>query len=82
MRGVKHHRITSIGHNRQAAKITDQSVIAKGGAPVAEQNSIIAGAGDFIGHILHIPRRQKLAFFHVDCAACFSRRQKQIGLPA
>ena len=82
MRGIKDHRKAGFGHYRQAAEIADQGVVAKGCAPVAQQDPPVAGAFDLGGDMLHVPGRQKLPFLDVDRAPGFTGGQQQIGLAA
>src|SRR4029077_7046856 len=42
----------------------------------------VAGAGDLLHHIGHVPRREELALLHVDGAAGLCRRDEEVGLPA
>ena len=82
MRGIEHNRTARLGENGQSAHIADQRVVAEARAPFREQDFVIPGASNFVGDVRHVPRRQELTLLHVDSAACASRSQQQICLPA
>ncbi len=55
-----------LGHDRQAAEITHQRVVAEGGATVAGHATVIPGIPELLDDVFHIPGRQKLAFLDID----------------
>ena len=58
---VQDHRAAQVPHEGQAAEIHHQVVVAEAGAPLGEDDLIIAGGPDLLHHRLHIPGGQKLA---------------------
>ena len=76
MGGVEYHRrLRCALENRQCAHVGHERVVTERYAPLRHQNIAIAGAGDFLNNILHVPWRQKLAFLHVDDFSGSSRRR-------
>ena len=53
---VHHHRIAGPRHDRQAAHVGDQRVVAEGGAALAEQDALVAGRGDLRRDVAPCPR--------------------------
>ena len=83
MGGVKDHRRAGVlRHDRQRAHIRYQRVVAERHAALGDQHVGIAGAGQLVDDIGHVPGRQKLALLDVDHLAGRRRGQQQIGLPA
>ena len=82
MGGVEDHRRAGAREDRQRAHVGDQRVVAEGRAALGHQHVGIAGAGDFLDDVLHVPGRQELALLDVDDFAGFGRGDQQIGLPA
>ena len=80
--GVEHHRIAGLGQDRQRPHVVDQRVVAEADAALAQQDVVVAGAGDLRRHVLHVPGRQELALLDVDRAAGRGRGEQQIGLAA
>ena len=63
---VHHHRVAGARHDRQAAHVGDQRVVAEARAALAEQDALVAGRGDLGGDVHHVPGREELALLHVD----------------
>ena len=82
MGGVEHHGIAGLGHDRQAAHVGDQRVVAEADAALADQDVAVAGACDLGHHVLHVPGGEELALLDVDRPAGLAGRQQQIGLAA
>jgi methyl-accepting chemotaxis protein len=82
MGGVEDHRRAHCCHDRQRPHVADQRVVTEGGATFGQQHIGIAALGDLGEHVLHVPRRQKLALLDVDDLAGLCRSHQQIGLPA
>ena len=78
---VEDHRIAGRLHRGQAPEIADQRVVAEGRAPVAEQDALVAGAGDLGGHVRHVPGCEELALLDVDGPARAPGGQQKVGLP-
>ena len=79
---VHHDRVSDLRHLRQAAHVSDQRVVAKGGAAFGQQDAFVAGGFDLGDDIGHIPRGQKLTLFDVHDLARIARGQQHIGLAA
>jgi len=79
---VHHDRIARLRHNRQAAHVADQGIIAKARSALGEQYAMIARTFDLGNDLRHVPRRKELAFLDVDCGPCLPCRQKKISLTA
>ena len=71
-----------LAHDRQAAHVDHQIVVAERSAALGEQNLVVAGGGDLLGGVLDIVRRDELALLDVHDAAGASGVDQQIGLAA
>ena len=60
----------------------DQRVVAEAGAALAQQDLVVARAGELGRDVLHVPGRQELALLDIDRPAGFGRGQQQVGLAA
>ena len=80
--GVKHHRSTETGHDRQRAHVGDQRVVAEADTAFAGHDIGIAGVSDLAEHILHVPGREELALLHIDRLAGLGGCDQKIGLAA
>lgn len=69
-------------HDRQRSHVDDEIVIAEAGAALGEEDSGVAGGGDLFDCVLHVFRRDELAFFDVDGASGFAGGDEQVGLAA
>ena len=88
MRGVKHHGRARLAHDRQAAHIAHQVVVAKAGATLAGHETVFVqaffarcGTG-LVDDILHVTRGQELAFLDIDRLARLRHGVDEVGLAA
>src|SRR5438876_11985862 len=77
---VKDNRITGPLHDGEGAHIHDKVLIAKGRAALRENDLFVAGAGNFLRHVAHLPRRDKLRLLHIDDTAGLAGGEEQIRL--
>src|SRR5207245_10912555 len=82
VRRVEYHRIPGLRQNRQGAHVGHERVVAKAGAALAEQDTVVAAAGDLAGDVLHVPGREELALFDVDSIAGLGGGDQEVGLAA
>ena len=73
VRRVKDHGVAPLLHDRKAAHIHDQVVIAEACAAFRQQQIFIAGFLHFMKHVFHVFRRHELTFFDVDRLTRLSR---------
>ena len=81
MRSVKNNG-SKLAHDWQGTHVHDQIVVAEAGSTLREENTAVSRGGNLLDGMLHIPGRNKLAFFYIDGAPRFARGQQQIGLAA
>ena len=79
---IHNDRPASTGHDRQAAHVRHQRVIAEACPPLGQKNAVIAGRCDLVGNIGHVPGGQKLALLDFDDPTRLRRRDQKIGLTA
>ena len=79
---VHHHRISGLGHLRQAAHVGDQRVVAEGRAAFGQQDVAVPGAFDLIDDVLHLPRGEELPLLHVHRLSGLPGGEQQVGLAA
>ena len=82
--GIEDDRASSFAHDGQAAHVGNQVVVAEAGTALANHDVVgaaiyLAGLGD---DILHVARRQELAFLDIHRLAAGSDGMDEIGLPA
>ena len=82
MRGVETDRIAKALHNRDRSHIADEIVIAEGRPSFREKDLIATAALQFFNDVLHIPRSEKLPFFHIDRGGSLCRCRYNVGLTA
>src|SRR5438067_5770094 len=68
--------------SNRASACLRQDYCSQGGSPLGETKSCVTKGGQFFGNISQVPRSQKLAFFHIDCAPRFRGSAQQIRLTA
>lgn len=69
-------------HDRQSAKIAHERIVAEADAALRQQDVGIAGFNDLHQDVFHVPRRKKLALFHVDDRPRFRGCDEKVRLPA
>lgn len=69
-------------HDGQTSHVDYKVVVAEAGTTFAQADPSISALTNFCDGMFHIARCDKLTFFYVEGAACFRRRDQQIGLPA
>ena len=79
---IKNHAIAGIAQPIERAHIGNEVVIAKTSATLRETEFLTAERNQFLRDIAHVPRRKKLAFFHIDRTTRFSSCAQEIGLAA
>ena len=78
---VENNRYAERLHLRDRPQIVHEPAIAEECAPLAEQDVLAAGAGQFIDNVPHVAGRHELALLHVNGPASCRRGHQQIGLP-
>ena len=68
MGGVKDNGIAALGKDGQGPEVGNKSVVAETAAAFANEDIVIAGSGDFLDHMDHVPGCQKLTFLDIDGA--------------
>ena len=79
---VKNHVIAGIAQPIKGAHVGNEVVIAKTGSALRETEFLIAKRDQFLGDIAYVPRREKMAFFHIDSTPGFRCGAQQIRLAA
>src|SRR5579875_3855719 len=79
---VEHHRKAQSPHLWQPRHVNHQRVVAERDPAFGKQQPLIARRKNLLYHVLHIPRGQKLPFFHINCPAGVGGSENQTGLPA
>jgi hypothetical protein len=69
-------------HDRQAAEIGNERVVAEARAALGDEHAGVAGAGDLGDDVLHVPGREELALLHIDGLAGLRRRHEKVRLAA
>src|SRR6185369_5205052 len=82
MRGIEHHGAAGLAHDGEPAHVDDQVLVAEAEAALAHQYLLVAGALRLFDHVLHLPRREKLALLDVERLALLRGVADEIGLPA
>ena len=83
---VEHHRAAGFAHDRQAAHVGDQIVVAERGAALAHHDRLFVDAGRLgraarlVDDIDHVVRRHELRFLDVDRLARGSDGVDEVGL--
>lgn len=84
---IEDHRAAGLGHDRQAAHVGNQRVVAERGAPFAQQEGIGIVAGGLRGvaclgdDLLHVGRGHELGLLDVHRLARGGNGGDEIGLP-
>ncbi len=81
MRRIHDHRPAGPRHDRQAAHVGDKGVVAKADPTFRQQDAPVAGAGDLVGDVGHVPGGQELALLDVHRRPRLAGGQQKIGLP-
>jgi hypothetical protein len=79
---IQQHWIPEAAHDRQAAEINHQVVVAQHGSPFGEQEFAVTSGGRFGYSRLNVPRREELPFFYIDDFAGSGGGDEEIGLAA
>jgi hypothetical protein len=82
MRRIEDHAIAGFTHPVEGPKISDEIVVAEAGPAFRKNKLVVAETGQLFRNILHVPRREELAFLYVHHSSGLSRRPQQIRLPA
>ena len=82
VRSVHNYRVTQLAHNRKAAHIGYQRIVAEACASFRQHNVFVAGFFNFFDYVFHIPRSKELAFFYINRPAGFARLVNKVGLAA
>ena len=84
---VEHHRATGLAHDRQAAHVADEVVVAERGAALAHHDRLfvdagrLGGAPRLVDDIRHVVRRHELRLLDVHRLARGGDRMDEVGLP-
>ena len=81
MRGVKANR-PKASHGFKPAKVHHEVSVAKGCASFSQEHTRRSCTHEFLHHILHVFRSEKLALFYVDGLARLACGDQQVGLTA
>src|SRR5207253_3487655 len=79
---VKNDAVAGLTNPGQRAKVCDEIVITKGGAPFGEKELFRPKFLQLLRNVFHVPWGKKLPFLYVNGAAGFRGSAQQIGLPA
>jgi hypothetical protein len=82
MGSVENHRRADLCQDWQRTHVRNERVVAKGHAAFGHKRIGIARTGNLSHDIGHVPWCEELAFFDIDDASGFCRRNQKIGLPA
>src|SRR5262249_11101870 len=82
VRNVEYNGTAETLHDRNAAEIDDQIVIAERRPTLSQQDSIVPRLAHLLHDILHFPWREELALLHVHDLAGLGCSNDQIRLPA
>ena len=82
--GIKHHRAARLAHDRQTAHIRNQVVVTEAHATFTHHNVVAAAIGfpGLVDDILHVARRQELAFLDIHRLAGARYGMDEISLTA
>ncbi len=84
VRGVEHHRAAGLAHDREAAHVGHQIVVAEGGAALADHD-VVGATIHFTRlehHLFHVARRHELALLDIHRLARSSASLDEVRLPA
>src|SRR5439155_25912934 len=81
-RRVEDYAITRLAHPMERAHIGDEIIVTEGRATLRETEFFVAECDELFRNVLHIPRREELAFLHIDRPTSLGRGAEQIRLPA
>src|SRR5512132_320747 len=79
---IENDAVTCVTHPVERAQVGNEVIISEGGATLGETKLCVAEGDQFLGDVSHIPRREELTFFYVNCTTCFRSSPQQIRLPA
>ena len=82
VRAVKDDRVAEAAHDRQAAHVDDEVVIAKGSTALRQEHLLAAALVQLVDDIAHVLRGEELALLDVDDAARLGSGVQKIRLPA
>ena len=69
-------------HPGDGSHVRDEIVVAEGGPPLGDEVVRAAEGLELVGYVLNVPRRKKLAFFHIHDPAGAGGGLEQVGLAA
>src|SRR6185503_4994790 len=78
---IVHNRIPKLSHDRYAAKVDDQVVIAEARAALGYHHPFVGLRSRLLDRVLHIAGGEELTLLDVHRAAGARRFDDQIGLP-
>ena len=79
---VEDDGIAEGAHDREAAHVDHEVMVAEGGAPLGEQDRAVAHREDLVDDVLHVAGRDELALLDVDRLSGLRDGQDEVGLPA
>ena len=88
VRGVEDHRRAGLAHDRQAAHVGHQVVVAEARAALAGHEAVFGQAllarrgARLVDHVLHVVRREELALLDVHRLAALRHGADEVGLAA
>ena len=88
VRGVKHHGRACLAHDRQAAHVAHQVVVAKACTALTGHEAVFVQAffarcsAGLVDHVFHVARGQELALLDVDWLARLRHSVNEVGLAA
>ncbi len=77
---IKYHRVAQGAHLGQIAKVADEVTVAEHGAPLGEQELVVAGLPQLADGDGEISCSHELGFLHIDGLAGASQCQRELGL--
>jgi hypothetical protein len=86
MGGVEHHRAAGFAHDRQAAHVGDEVVVAERGSALTDHDHVfvypgsLGGVARLVDDILHVVRSHELRLLDVDRLAAGRDRMDEIRL--
>src|SRR6185503_19835677 len=82
MRDIEYDGAVEALHDRKAAEVHNEIVVAERRAPLGEQEALVSRLSHFLDDVFHFPGREELALLHVNDLSGLGGGKDEIGLTA
>ncbi len=68
-------------HHTEAEHVDDEIVVAEIRTAIAQHDAVVADLAEFLDHVRHLRRAEKLRLLHIDRPVGSAERLDEVGLP-